>query len=289
MLRKSVGPVRNYSSIYAKVVAKRVEIKHDFHKIIKWVPPDYVKPWHPIRSCDLRPLQKTDPNWLKLEFRPFSDIIDKLPEEHRKLFTVEYGHRKDGVDVIMEDTLSQVKCHLFDTTSLPYKIARSTIRIRSLQDQFINHEMTLRSGGHRITCKELIEKRKKWLRRLRKADYKCFEWILDVLGIIFKPDYKNVFVQRRASINVLVHMLCNEIRDKKMKEYKNLLEYEKIPFLEMKLTTLNKIKEDESSINIPCSVDEDIAATKKMLDNLKKGSDAITIHPVAESSRLITS
>lgn len=74
-----------------------------------------------------------------------------------------------------------------------------------------------------------------------------------------------------------------------MKEYKNLLEYEKIPFLEMKLTTLNKIKEDESSINIPCSVDEDIAATKKMLDNLKKGSDAITIHPVAESSRLITS
>jgi hypothetical protein len=45
----------------------------------------------------------------------------RLPKEHRKLLTVEYGGRKDGVDVIMEDTLSLFRSHLYDESSYPYK------------------------------------------------------------------------------------------------------------------------------------------------------------------------
>jgi len=294
MLRSSLAvggvPVRFYTSIYRKVIPKRVPIAHDFHKVIKWVPPEYVKPWHPIRSCDLRPLDKTDPNWLKLEYRPFADVIDKLPPEKRRLFTVEYGHRRDAIAVIREDTLSLVRCHLFDSTSLPYKIAKSTIRIRSLQEQFNRSEIAVKSGTVRKVAKELVDRRRKYLRRLRKEDYKCFEWLLEILGILFKPDYKYVFVQRKASLNLLVNMYCNEMRDKKMREYKDLLEEEKIPFLEMKLNTLQQIKADEDSINIQCSVEEDIEETKKKLSQLKMGSPVttMTIHPVEPSVKQIT-
>jgi len=296
MLRSSLGSVRHYASIYAKVYPKRVPITHDFHKIIKWVPPEELRHWHPIRTCDLQPLPKPDPNALKLEYRPFADVIEKLPEDHRKLFTVEYGNRKDGVDVILEDTLSLVRCHLFESQchnkSLPHKIAWSTIRIRSFQEAFTNDPYAKRSGIRRKNCKELIDKRKKWLRKLRKSDYKCFEWILEVLGIIFKPDAKSVRIQRNASIDLMVNMLCNEIREKKMKAYKDLLESEKIPFLEMKLDTLHQIKADEDSINIQCSVQEDIESTKIMLENLKRKSssdETMTIHPIIPSTNQITS
>jgi hypothetical protein len=74
-------------------------------------------------------------------------------------------------------------------------------------------------------------------------------------------------------------MYCNELRDKKMNDYKMLLESEKVPFLESKLETLQNIKADEESINVSCSVEEEITQTKAMLDKLKL-SETITIHPV---------
>lgn len=78
-------------------------------------------------------------------------------------------------------------------------------------------------------------------------------------------------------------MFCNEIRDQKMEEYKLMLESEKIPFLEGKLETLERIKGDEESIKIPCSVLEDIDETKKMLEKLKMSH--LTIHPVESQSQ----
>jgi hypothetical protein len=90
-------------------------------------------------------------------------------------------------------------------------------------------------------------------------------------------------------MNLLVRMLCNEISEKKMKEYKDLLESEKIPFLKIKLDTLNQIKSDEESINIECSVETDIIETKKMLDSLTRGSPetTMTIHPVEQQVKQI--
>jgi len=52
-------------------------INHEFHKVIQWNPPGFKKPWDPQRSCDLRPLAKINPNWLKVEYRPFAELIDK--------------------------------------------------------------------------------------------------------------------------------------------------------------------------------------------------------------------
>jgi hypothetical protein len=99
----------------------RPAINHEFHKVIKWNPPEDKDPWAPQKTCDLRPIPKVDPNWLKVEYRPFADLIEKLPENHRKIFTVNFGPRKDGIAVIMKDTLDKVKRNKYDETSLDVK------------------------------------------------------------------------------------------------------------------------------------------------------------------------
>jgi len=263
-------------SLYRKIVIKPHEINHDFYKHLRWVQPEMLRPWHPQRSCDLRPLDKVDPTWLRLEYRPFVDVLEKLPEEHKKLFTVQYGHRKDGIAIIREDTVSLVRRHVYDQTSPEFKIARYTISIRDYQVRFATNQKILFSGRERMRCKEMIDKRKKWLRRLREQDYKKFEWIIELLGIIYKPHAPGVRIERTASINALVNLYCNELREKKMNEYKSHLEAEKVPFLEMKLKTLKQIKKDEESINVVCSVDEEIEDTKKLLVKLKT---PVTVHP----------
>ena len=41
-------------------------------------------------------------------------IYSRLPEEHQKLFTVEYAPRKEGIKVIMDQTFRRVRRHQFD-------------------------------------------------------------------------------------------------------------------------------------------------------------------------------
>jgi len=270
-------------SLYRKIVIKPHEITHDFYKHLRWVQPEMLRPWHPQRSCDLRPLDKVDPTWLRLEYRPFADVLEKLPEEHKKLFTVQYGHRKDGIAIIKEETVSLVRRHVYDQGSPEFKVARYTVMIRDYQVKFATDRAVMFCGRDRKKCKELIDKRKKWLRRIRERDYKLFEWIIELLGIIYKPVAPRVKIERNASINALVNMFCNELREKKMNEYKAHLETEKVPFLEMKLETLKQIKEEEESINVVCSVDEEIEDTKKLLVKLRT---PVTVHAVEDASTI---
>jgi len=251
---------------------------HEFHKVIKYNRPQELKAWDPRRSGDLQPLDKVDPNWLKWEFQPFSDIIDKLPEEHRKIFTVGFGKRRDGTKILLENALSKTRRHKYDNESMEFKVTWATWRIRNIQDIFMTVPTQQRSPYLKRSVKELIEKRRKWLNKMRHEDYKRFEWIIEVLGVVFKnlPE-KPTRIERKTSINVLVNLYCNELRDKKMLEYKALLEEEKVPFLKTKLETLMAIRADEESINIPSSVDQDILQTRKLLLELEKTH--MTIHP----------
>ncbi|ODM94878.1 28S ribosomal protein S15, mitochondrial [Orchesella cincta] len=251
---------------------------HEFHKIIKYNRPEKLKSWDPRKSGDLRPLGEIDPKWLKFEFQPFSEVIDKLPEEHRRIFTVGFGKRSDGTKILLQNDLDKTRRHKYDTTSLDFKVTWSTWRIRNLQDLFAKNPTQQRSRHFKVKVKELIEKRGKWLNQMRHQDYKRFEWIIEVLGVIYKNTPKKpARVERKASINVLVNLYCNEMRDKKMLEYKTQLELEKVPFLQTKLETLMAIRADEESISMPSSVDQDIRDTRKLLLELEKNH--MTIHP----------
>lgn len=44
----------------------------------------------------------------------------------------------------------------------------------------------IRSRHNRVSVKELIDKRKKWLNQMRHSDYKRFEWVIEKMGVLFK-------------------------------------------------------------------------------------------------------
>jgi len=243
----------------------QVKVNHEFHKIIKYVRPEKLPVWAPQRTCDLQPLPKVDPQWLTVENRPFADILDKLPEEKRRLFTVDFGPRSEGIKVILQDALESVRRHDHDTYSLEYKATWKTIKIRSFQHLFATQPIHLHNKRMRHQVKEMIDKRKQYLTKLRNKDYRRFEWLIGILGFLYKPNTKGVRIERKASITLLVNMMCEEIRVKKMKDYKDLLEEEKLPFLQEKLETLQQMESEELSINMPSSVADDIEKTRRRI------------------------
>jgi len=68
-----------------------------------------------------------------------------------------------------------------------FLVAWSTVKIRSFQDIIESFGAKKKPRLIRVGVKELIQKRKKWLGCLRREDYKRFEWIIEVLGILYKP------------------------------------------------------------------------------------------------------
>lgn len=71
----------------------------------------------------------------------------------------------------------------------------------------------------KVKLKQLIEKRKKHLKYLRKWDYKKFEWILEQLNIVYKPPpTESRWVTRKESLVKLTNKYCDNIRQEKLDE-----------------------------------------------------------------------
>lgn len=66
-----------------------------------------------------------------------------------------------------------------------FLVTYATYRIRNLQN-LLQDPFMLRRGKLRSDVKELIDKRQKYLTQMRHLDYKRFEWIIEVLGIMYK-------------------------------------------------------------------------------------------------------
>lgn len=59
-----------------------------------------------------------------------------------------------------------------------------TADIHYLQEYMKNNP---RNKKAKVALKEKIDKRKKYLSKLRVWDYKRFEWILEKLNLVYKP------------------------------------------------------------------------------------------------------
>jgi hypothetical protein len=125
---------------------------------------------------------------------------------------------------------------------------------------------------------------------MRLYDYKRFEWVIQVLGILYKQNpISYPRIKRKECFTKLTDMYCEEIIQKKMEFYKAELEGQKVPFLQEKLETLNKIKEDEESMKIPCSVQEEIDITTRRLAELMKASESNKTLDITSSPRELES
>lgn len=126
----------------------------------------------------------------------------------------------------------------------------------------------------KVQLKELIDKRKKILTKLRRQDYRRFEWILEKLDLVYKayPSYYH-WVTRRESLTKLTNIHCDNIRHERLAAYRKQLESQQIEFLQNKLQNLEFIRKEQMECAVPVTVTvDDIKEVSNKLKNLMEKS-----------------
>lgn len=155
-------------------------------------------------------------------------------------------------------------------------MASKTLRIRSLQQYVMQYP---RNKKAKVYLKELIDKRKRFLRYLRRWDYKRFEWVLEKLDIVYKPyPVKFHLIERKASIRKLAHIHCENIKNERLEAYRRILESQQVDFLDRKLKNLEFIREEQIACNLPVTIaQEEINAVAKQYEVLRESRKSIEV------------
>ncbi|CAB3222208.1 unnamed protein product [Arctia plantaginis] len=202
-------------------------IKHTVN--IKWVRPEYVPAYKPEKSGDL-------------------EGMPPIPESAL------------GIDYALTE---EIKEHLFSCLFI-FSVAWLTAQIRYLQDTM---DKFPRNSKMKQLVQERIDRRKKLLKFLRQYDYKKFEWLLEKLNIEYKAHPESHHkLSRKESLRKLTEMHCEDIRKKKLDDYRNLLESQQGPYLKQKLEALTFIRSEQIDLQMPVTVTEqDIKKVEQML------------------------
>lgn len=136
-----------------------------------------------------------------------------------------------------------------------------------------------------VVLKELIDKRKKFLRILRNWDYRRYEWVLETLDLEYKPrPTVNFNVFRRDCMRRLTDEHCDKIRQDRLAQYKEELQSHQVEFLADKIAKLKFIRQEQLDLGIENTVSkEEIARVESQYKELKarreeeaKGKDTST-------------
>ncbi|XP_046964076.1 28S ribosomal protein S15, mitochondrial [Vanessa cardui] len=232
---------------------------------IKWVRPEYVPAYKQERSGDLEALPNIPSNAIP-EVYALSDELKDAPESVKKIFSVEHLGKKEYNALVKKELINRVRRHQYDENTAETRIARITGHIRCLQDTM---EKFPRNVKAKQTVQELIDKRKKLLKFLRQYDYKKFEWLLEKLNLEYKAHPETYYkLSRKESLRKLTEMHCEDIRQNKLADYRNLLESQQGPFLKQKLEALKFIKSEQMELQLPVTVsDQDIKKVEEQLED----------------------
>nr|CAD7264944.1 unnamed protein product [Timema shepardi] len=108
--------------------------------------------------------------------------------------------RKYSTQVLRHEMVCTVQRHHLDFGSMESRIASMTSIIRNWQELY---EQFPRNKRLNVRLKELIDKRKKFLKYLRRWDYKRYEWLLDKLDVVYHPppnEYRRMYSSPMASL-----------------------------------------------------------------------------------------
>ncbi|XP_053664204.1 28S ribosomal protein S15, mitochondrial [Anopheles marshallii] len=262
---KSITPTVNQ-------IVRTYALKSDLK--IKWVRPEKIPCYKPEKSGDLQSLPKFAGTELMKDYRE-SKELESANEHVRNLFTLDHNRRREMVENFKESMVQKVYRHDLDYGSMEAKLGLMTARIRSLQEYM---EQFPRQSKVKVQLKELIDKRKRFLRYLRRWDYRRFEYVLEKLDLVYKP-YPTHFhwITRKDSLRKLTDTHCEQIKETRLDEYRKQLESEQLAFLEKKLKTLEFIRKEQTECQVPVTVTkEEIQAVRKQYDELKQKRAAIT-------------
>lgn len=233
---------------------------------IKWVRPEKIVCYKPEKSGDLEQFTVADIKQVNPKFKN-SKELQTADEMVKRLFSLEFSPRRAQVDLYLEHLTNRVKRHDYDLGSIEVKIAKWTGVIRAWQevmDQFPRNKII------KVALKELIDKRKKHLKYLRRWDYKKFEWLLEQLNLTYKPMPLDVhWVTRKDSLRKLTDKYCDEVKSQKLEEYKLKLQTEQPSFLKEKIRCLEYIRNEQKDAGLKVTVTEkDIEDVKTQLAEL---------------------
>jgi small subunit ribosomal protein S15 len=118
---------------------------------------------------------------------------------------------------------------------------------------------------------ELIDKRKKYLKFLRRYDYKRFEYILDQLDLKYMPPPDHFhWIARKEAMRALTKRFCRGIKNTRLEEYKSTLADQQLEFLSNKIKNLEFIRNEQIECKIPVTISiEQIDEVKKQYKQLK--------------------
>jgi len=247
-------------------VSRNYAFKSDLK--IKWVHPGRVSCIKPEKSGDLEPMPEISKTQFQLQFQNCKELND-ANDTVKKLFSLEFAPRYKSTQVYIRNTLDGVRRHPMDVGSVEAKIARWTGAIRAMQDVM---ERFPRNKRLKVKLKELIDKRKKQLKYLRRWDYKRFEWLIDNLNIVYKPPPNEFhWITRRGSLRQLTDKYCEDLKQERLSAYRLKLESEQPAFLEEKIRTLEFIRQEQADCGVEVTVtNEEIDDIKKQLEALKQ-------------------
>ncbi|XP_061395767.1 small ribosomal subunit protein uS15m [Musca vetustissima] len=250
-------------------VVRQYAFKSDLK--IKWVRPEKIPSIHPEKSGDCAKLPPVNPKELMLGFDK-SKELETADAAVKSLFELGNNPYFHTAKYCSEQLIKEVQRHPLDYGSMEAKLARMTAFIRRYQQYMEEHP---RDKKRKVMLKEMIEKRKKFLKYLRRWDYRRFEWILEKLDLVYKPPPAEFhWITRKESLQKLTDIHCEKLRQEKLAEYRKTLEEQQIPFLEDAIKKMQFIRQEQIDLDIPVTISEaDIEENKKKLQELKAFRD----------------
>lgn len=255
-------PLVNSVSIISRHYAFKSDLK------IKWVRPEKIPCYKPQKSGDLQPMRAIAGSDLLKDFRN-SKELENADDTVKNLFSLEHNPRREMLENFKEEMVKRVQRHDLDYGSVEAKLGLMTAQIRSLQEVM---EKFPRQSAAKVHLKELIDKRKRFMRYLRRWDYRRFEYILEKLDLVYKP-YPTHFhwITRKESLRKLTDIHCETIKNNRLLSYRELLESQQLDFLAKKLENLEFIRKEQMDCKVPVTVSaEQIQAVKKQYEELSE-------------------
>jgi len=225
--------------------------------MMKWNKPTRIQTCNPAISGDIGGLQhfgEVDLAQPPVQLEG-SRSLEDVDAEVRRILSLEFGRKKDVIKKLRKSVGETVKRHPLDETSLEYRIAMLTITIRNFQRDLIERfPYKNQPLKHDLTHK--IALRRQLIESLREQDYKKYEWLLERLNLFYKPVpvYDHIEISRKASIERLTDMWCDELQKHRLNAFRRELEEEQPKFLRAKAEKLSFIMQEEKDLGLDQSV-----------------------------------
>ncbi|XP_060829756.1 small ribosomal subunit protein uS15m [Bombus pascuorum] len=235
---------------------------------IKWTRPVKIPSIDPRQSGDLGVKVSVKPTDVKNYYQNSKELQD-ADEIVKKLFSLEFQPKRESRNLERERVIGLVKRHVCDRGSAEVRIAAMTSEIQYLQRYMENNPKNKKT---KVFLKELIDKRKKFLKRLRKWDYRRFEWLLERLNLIYVAHPKVPgAVSRKNALRQLIKNYCDDIIQQKLNVFKTELREQQKTFFAQKAKNLEYILEEEKKYGLePTVTQEQIDAARQKAEELSK-------------------